>query len=270
MADTFFMQYITFPPPASLAMYVRAFWVLASDTAYTHRSYADGSAEMIFHYKGSFEELTERETISQSKSMIHAQSSNFRRFTTNEGFAIFGVYLYPFALPLLCNMPASELTNQMPDLVILFGNDGRILEEQMMLATNTQQRINIVSSFLEKRLLKENKSEPAIFSCINRIIHTDGHTSVKTLANTCFLSARHFERKFKAYSGFTPKLYTRIIRFQSAMKKYGSEFSSLTDIAYDCGYYDQSHFIQEFKSFSGYYPKEYFYGHAEGIEWREA
>jgi len=264
------MQYITIPPPAYLAAYVRAFWVLESDAPYTHRNYADGSAEMIFHYKGTFEELTEKETVSQSNAMIHAQSCNYRRFTTNESFAIFGVYLYPFAIPLLCNMPADELTNHMPDLVALFGNGGRILEEQIMLATDTKQRIAIVSSFLEKRLLQKNESENAIHFCISNIIHSDGLASVDKLANKCFLSVRQFERKFKEHAGFTPKFYTRLIRFQSAMKRYGSNFNSLTDIAYDCGYYDQSHFIHEFKAFSGYHPKTYFYGEAEGVEWRGA
>ena len=33
--------------------------------------------------------------------------------------------------------------------------------------------------------------------------------------------------------------------------------SSLTSIAYDCGYFDQSHFIREFKSFTGIAPSEY-------------
>jgi AraC-like DNA-binding protein len=33
--------------------------------------------------------------------------------------------------------------------------------------------------------------------------------------------------------------------------------TSLTAIAYDCGYFDQSHFIREFKSFTGYTPSGY-------------
>ena len=59
--------------------------------------------------------------------------------------------------------------------------------------------------------------------------------------------------------GFPPKLYSRITRFQAALGEYGSG-KSLTDIAYDCGYYDQSHFINDFREFSGYNPKVYFSG----------
>ena len=263
------MKYITIPPPPHLAKYVRCFWILESDEPYLHRHYADGSAEMIFHYKGKFEEITDQGNISQSYAMIHAQSKNFKRFTATGGFEIFGVYLYPFAIPYLCNMPSSALSNEMPDLVTIFGNEGRILEEQMMLAQNNNERLKIITQFLEKRFQKSHKTEAAIFYCISQVIHTKGLTKVEKLAYNCFLSTRQFERKFKEFSGFSPKLYTRIIRFQETLKEYGNKSKSLTQIAYDCGYYDQSHFIHEFKEFSGYHPKQYFSGNPEGVDYRQ-
>ena len=64
-------------------------------------------------------------------------------------------------------------------------------------------------------------------------------------------------------------MYSRIIRFQAALKEYGSK-KTLTDIAQDCGYYDQSHFINDFREFTGYNPKVYFAGKAEGSEYLEA
>ena len=83
------------------------------------------------------------------------------------------------------------------------------------------------------------------------------------------MSDRSFERRFKELAGFSPKLYSRIARFQAALTHYGSGLP-LTDIAHNCGYYDQSHFINDFKEFSGYSPKVYFGGLAEGSEYLEA
>jgi methylphosphotriester-DNA--protein-cysteine methyltransferase len=74
---------------------------------------------------------------------------------------------------------------------------------------------------------------------------------------------------FKHFSGFSPKLFSRIIRFQSALNHYGKKEKKLTEIAYDAGYYDQSHFIQDFKEFSGHSPKEYFSGKTETTQWRD-
>ncbi|HTM92441.1 MAG TPA: helix-turn-helix domain-containing protein, partial [Flavisolibacter sp.] len=82
-------------------------------------------------------------------------------------------------------------------------------------------------------------------------------TSVKLLANNNFLSVRQFERKFKEFSGFSPKLFLRITRFNSLLNKTFLS-KSLTQIAYEFGYHDQSHFIHDFRKFSGHNPKEYF------------
>src|SRR5687768_16270959 len=95
------MNYFTIQPPASLAAYVRFFWVLEGDVAqsYIHRSMADGCAELLFHYQGIFDELTESGKTEKSfRSGLSGQSQHFRRFTISENFGIFGVYLYPYAV----------------------------------------------------------------------------------------------------------------------------------------------------------------------------
>lgn len=94
-------------------------------------------------------------------------------------------------------------------------------------------------------------------------------TKVEALAKQVFQSTRQFERTFKQFAGFNPKLFSRIIRFQTALGEYHNKDKSLTEIAYECGYYDQSHFIQDFKEFSGHNPKEYFSGKTEATEWRD-
>jgi AraC-like DNA-binding protein len=266
------MNYYTIAPSPALSPYVRFFWVLESDKPYCHRSMADGCVEMIFHYKGSFDEITMPENVEKSFTAgLHGPSQNYRRFTINEGFGIFGAYLYPFAIPHLFSIPTSELSDQMSDLASLFSADGKELEEKIMLAASNLQRVSILSSYLEKKLLKSNNScQPVFFTVISNIIHSKGLMPVDELAKRSFLSTRQFERNFKIFSGFSPKLYSRIIRFQSATQQYGTCFKTLTDIAYDCGYYDQSHFIHDFKQFSGYHPKQYFSGKAEGVEWKES
>jgi AraC-like DNA-binding protein len=157
----------------------------------------------------------------------------------------------------------------MIDVETLFGTSGKELEEKMMLALNNSTRVTYLSRFLEKRLLKSTCNESSIFSSIKYVIHSKTNTPVAQLSDKFNLSRRQFERKFKEYSGFSPGLFSRIIRFGSATKEYGQQNKTLTQIALECGYYDQSHFIHEFKTFSGYHPKEYFKGRPEGIEYRD-
>ncbi|HZE85296.1 MAG TPA: helix-turn-helix transcriptional regulator [Puia sp.] len=267
------ISYFSIPPKFTISRYVRSFWVLegtVSDSEpYTHRTMADGSAEIFFHYKGIFDELLPcNKTEKSILSGVSGPSQYFNRFCINENFAMFGVYLYPFALPKIFRIPASAFSNEMIDLDTLLGQKGNDLTEQMMLAENTSGRVSIMTDFIEKRIASDSSIDTPVLESVNCLIREKGAVRIDDLAKRYFLSSRQFERKFKEFAGFSPKLYSRIIRFQSAAAQYGNHTRTLTEIAYDCGYYDQSHFINDFKEFSGYHPKKYFSGNPEGAEWR--
>jgi AraC-like DNA-binding protein len=269
------MKYYIIPPSASLARWVRFFWVFEGNPKdgipYIYRSMADGCAELLFHFKGVFNELNETDTVidqSFGRSLLSGPAAHYRRFVTTEDFGIFGAYLYPFAIPKLLSLASTELSNQMPDLDVLFGAEAKELEEKVMLASDNLARVKLVSAFLEKQFAKTRDQNSSIISSIKHIIHSKGPVNIEKTAADFFLSKRQFERKFKEFSGFSPKFYSRIVRFQSAVKQHGIKNKSLTEIAYDCGYYDQSHFIHEFKEFSGYHPRHFFSGTSEGAEVR--
>jgi AraC-like DNA-binding protein len=60
------------------------------------------------------------------------------------------------------------------------------------------------------------------------------------------------------------------VRFQAATQQKLTGVRDLTEIAYACGYYDQSHFIKDFRQFSGYTPKEYFWDTVEGTQYMDS
>ena len=79
------------------------------------------------------------------------------------------------------------------------------------------------------------------------------------LASIACVSKKQFERLFKELVGTNPKEYARIVRFQKSLKllqhySEDAKDANQAQLAYQCGYADQSHFIREFKQFSGYTP----------------
>lgn len=266
------MKYLTIQPPEILKPYVRCFWVYEyelslDEPSYVYRSVADGCAEIVFHYKGVFDDILGNAHPATYRSGLHSQTSQFSRFITNEDFGIFGAYLYPYAIPRLFGLPAEETTNTQLDLRLLLGAEGKFLEEQIMLAVNDNERVAILSAFLEKQLHKRQLLEKSMMMAVRYAVHNNTGYNVNDLASKFALSTRQFDRKFKIYSGFSPKIYLRLTRLQNALKQYGQN-KSLTQIAYECGYYDQSHFIRDVKAFTGYHPGFYFSGDAEGTEWK--
>lgn len=268
------MLFQLIPPPPLLAGYVKAFWVWESaqqlTAPYLYHSMADGMPELIFHYEGHFVEKAEGTGARLPTSYVLGPTSKFSQKLATGRFGVFGVYLYPFAIARLLAQPVSELTNQLVDVSTLLGPAGRELEEQLVLATSTTQRLALITAFLQARLLcpRAPTREDSTPTAIMRIIHAAGKADIRLLAHEHNVSVRQLERRFKVQAGFSPRLFSRIVRFQSALNEFGAEKKLLTQIAYECGYYDQAHFIHDFKEFSGVHPKRYFSGTAEGTELR--
>lgn len=270
--------YYTIPPPAHLARFVRFFWVLESDqSSYLHQAMADVCPELVFHYRGQFDEIKANGVREKSSiSGLQGQTSNTSRFQIHQCFGIFGTYLYPYTLTLLFGIPATEIVDQYTDLCGIIGAEGKQLEEKIMEAADTRERVELLSLFLEQKLKKfsNSGSTSAICSSVHLIMQEGGRLKVDTLAQEACLSQRQYERNFKQFTGFSPKLFSRIVRFHAAFNAFKQPIgntlaadSTLTQLALDKGYYDQSHFIQDFKQFSGLNPSHFFSDKAEGLDW---
>jgi AraC-like DNA-binding protein len=259
------MNYQVIKPPNELADIVRYFWVFegvaSADKPFIFRTLANGCPELLFHYEGKFNELVDGKNPDVSfLSGIHGQTNQFRRFVTTEKFGIFGVFLYPYALTSVFGIPAAAFTNHLPDLHSFTGKDEDDLTEKMFIAKDHRERIKIITNFLIHRKNKPARKEIAF--AVRQVIDKKGNVNVSALSSQCFLSHRQFERNFKEHTGFSAKAFSRIIRFNSLLANYKDPQISLTQIALDFGYYDQSHFIHDFKLFSGYSPRTYFSGNA--------
>lgn len=255
------MNYQVIKPPAQLSDYVRFFWFFEGDASVQnpliHKAFAYPCPEIIFCYAGQFDYKMEFGPQKKLHAGIYGQTQTFSQVSAKARFGVFGFYLYPHALPQLFCLPANELTNESADMKTIFGKAGEILEEKVMLAADNNQRVKLVCDFLTVRLKNVKTGYSALLCSIRSMSDHHVSTAVGALAQNSFLSLRQFERKFKEFSGFNPKLFLRITRFNALLNTSFCD-KPLSEIAYDFGYYDQAHFIHDFQKFSGYNPKEYF------------
>jgi AraC-like DNA-binding protein len=261
------VDFSNIPVPSKLTPFVKTIWAVEGDGAeeYVHRSIALEQCYMVFHYKGTFDEIKKGKRFKYPVTHVQGQTKKFRIFSTTKSFGLFGINFYPFIIPLMFHFPAVELTDEVSDFHNLLGPSSKELEEKMMLATDNVQRVKIISDFLEIRLLSKDIKDPAIHQAIRYISNVKHPETVAQLAEKFNCSKRQFERKFKAYAGLTPKLYSRIARFREALLQCENNTKSLSEIAHSCGYYDQAHFNHDFREFSGFQPKEIL-GTRDGIE----
>jgi AraC-like DNA-binding protein len=78
------------------------------------------------------------------------------------------------------------------------------------------------------------------------------HLSIAECALSIGVSERRLSQLFREEVGTSPKLWSRIQRFQAVTRALhaGVDIPWL-ELALECGYYDQSHFANDFRAFSG-------------------
>jgi AraC family transcriptional regulator len=77
---------------------------------------------------------------------------------------------------------------------------------------------------------------------------------IRELARECRLSTAHFSRAFRRSVGVAPHNWLMEQRIVLAKKKLREDRLSLTDVAAECGFSDQSHFTRYFRRIVGVNP----------------
>lgn len=267
------IEYRTYQPHEALTDFVRFFWSLEAQVdsidPFVHRALPDNCAELIFYCKGKLSiSSLEGEEGNTFTSGVFGQAQKFRQFRTNSNFTLFGVYLYPYAFKLLFNLPAHHVCNAMIDSETLFGIEGKVLEEQIMLADGNDKRVQLISKMFLDRIEQVRTDDNAFVRHLKSTIDNNSLHSISSFVHECNLSRRQVERKFQDFSGFSPKDFFNIIRFKNVLSHIDQTDTSLAQIAIDTGYYDQSHFTNDFRKFSGYTPREFVKNYPEAVDMR--
>ena len=253
------MDYQIIPPPSALEKYVTHFWVLEGrGNASEQRTFtvmSNGHPGLIFLEKPAAVKGFENEQLPQL--FVFGQATKAGQLCIDGSFRNIGVSFRPAALKSIFGLDAHDLTHQNTGIE----NLGKTaLTEQLLNCGSVQQKIASISKFLEKQVHRHGSGENRVEYALTQLQR--GNRLSEVLSDL-HLSERSLERLFLAHVGITPVMYTRITRFQAAVRLLrraeagGRRLRSLTDIAHSLGYFDQSHFIRDFRLFSGVTPGAY-------------
>jgi AraC-like DNA-binding protein len=87
--------------------------------------------------------------------------------------------------------------------------------------------------------------------------HFQHEITNRRLASLSNMSLRAFERRFRAAFHLTPQRFLRKLRLRIASRTLVYTDDSLSEVALNCGFADQSHFSREFRRQFGRTPREY-------------
>jgi AraC-like DNA-binding protein len=257
------MNYQVYTPSPELQPFVKCYWTLddeSDETLVRQRVVPDGCMEMIFHHGDLYRQYFEDGTsVLQPRSFIFGQITTYLEIAPTGASGIIAARFLPEGLAPFLAVPVAALEDKAVDMHTLFGEKGKTLETEILRAPDTQQRIQLIESFLLSLLERPQTIDTITKACVEAIIQSQGQLGMIALAGQVQINRRNMERRFASAIGISPKQLSKVVRLQATLRMLEQKkFSNLTSLAYENGYYDQAHFIKDFREFTGMSPKSFY------------
>ena len=251
-------------PNAILSGFVDNFWLFEGFGAEkpAQRILPTGTIELVINLRE--DELRfygEAEPMQDSRfsgTIVSGASGKSYIGDSRDGAFLVGVHFKPGgAFPFL-GYPADELANTHVDLENLWGRSAVRLRERLCEASTAAERFHLLQEALIGHFFRPMERHYAVLTAFD-IFGRRIDATVRDIARNIGISERRFIEVFKEEVGLTPKLFSRLQRFQRARALIHMQEGTpkWADIAAECGYFDQSHMIREFLEFSGTSPAGY-------------
>jgi AraC-like DNA-binding protein len=178
--------------------------------------------------------------------------------SVRENTTMVAYFFYPFMLASMFGIAARTLLAKPVDLQTWNTHQTNALKTQLAYATSTGAKVQVMDNLLIHQLTTHRRECEIVQRSTDHIMLDHGTETLSDLLKKLNINQRTFQRIFKKYVGVTPNQYRRICQFDGSFSQLRTkEFKTLSDVAYDNGFADQSHFIRSFKEFTATTPHEY-------------
>ena len=258
------MQYQEFLPHPALRKYILLYGIL-EDPVVTSIKKIEKTPPIInkglmFHYR--------RDTTLWVDNGCHNKELP-RGFVLPQGttpnvwyhYGGFGIFAITFQPGKFCRFfPDSMLEYLNHALTFEDFNDKRLLElyEQIMTAPSHSERIRHANAFFLKKLSNIHDHQDCLQHALQLMLSNPTLKLNEFVRSTLGMTDRHFRRIFAREFGIAPKKLQQLIRLTNVINHLNSgNIISLTDLAYQNGFYDQAHFINCFRHYTGMTPSAF-------------
>ncbi len=215
-----------------------------------------GVVEMVFNFlpETTFHGLLYNKKYFMPKCFIQGYHNSKIELNLPEKQSLFGIVLQTTATKQILHVPAGKLARQCIDLTLI-DNTFCSLWHQLAEKKMFQDRITIFSNWLTKRITCLTAREQILNNLFS--LNTKNNFSISNLSEWLCYSPRHLSRVFYEQTGMNTEQTLLYLKYLKSLQLIHYSDLSLTQIAYVCGFSDQSHFIKTFKLFTSLTPKEY-------------
>lgn len=164
--------------------------------------------------------------------------------------------LTPAGARALLGIPTAALGDWMVDLPEVLPHAGELMD-RIEAACTWSERFDVVDEILG-RCPSEKQMDPTLTEAWRRLAGSGGSARVGDVAAQVGWSRRHLINRFTAEFGITPKDSVRIARFHRSHRLLRRQVvGRLSDVAAECGYYDQAHMARDWRDLAGVSPSQW-------------
>jgi AraC-like DNA-binding protein len=211
---------------------------------YRHRTIPNGSAELVC-------------ALGSMPKIVGPQTGPTEELVP-PGTVTFGVRFRPAYASALLGMPAVELVALEIDAQDVCGRWTIELGERLTASASPQVACTLLERELARRARDCAPPDRVALGAVHALLHR--HRGVHALARSLDVSERQLRRRCESAIGVTPKVLERMFRFQRLLalaRADGAPPVSLTRLAREAGYADQSHLTRDTVHLAGRPPAQH-------------
>ena len=200
-------------------------------------------------------DLIIRFSATRCQAFLFGPATEKASIEIDEGYDYFCARFRPGQALLLDDVHPATLVDSYVELPRILGTGVGSLGDRLYSSPTHLSRQRLVESLLRhaRPLVRDERCRwgaALVDEC-------GGQLPVADVASRLGMNRRSLERLFLNQMGMTPKRLSRIIRLQHLLMRlrFGN-YHNLTDLAYVCGYTDQSHMIRDLRDLTGCLPGE--------------
>ncbi len=245
------------PEAPAIKNVIHSFWQIEGVTVFQKENIIPkGIVEVIFNFSESapiFVQLGNK-PYHLSHCFINGFNTAPIQLQLPKQQVFFGVEFQPLAVRKIFKTPAGEFSDVLVDVTLLdasFTSLWHLLAEQH----DFNSRVSVFCSWIERKLFAWQPQEKLLnhflFASLQHPV------SVPALSRTLCYSPRHLSRKIVEATGMNTEEMLLYKKYLHAVHLMHHTDLSLTEIAYQSHFTDQSHFIKSFKAYTQMTPGEY-------------
>jgi AraC-like DNA-binding protein len=240
-------------PPPPLSAYINYLWYSEGwkPVSARQRHMPDGSMGVIIPLNDGIRE----------QAIVSGPRSSAIFLDTSRPLNILGIQFKDGAGARFLSVPPEALTNEFVPLGDV-ARGGSSLREQLLEIPDANARLDRAQQWLMVRCLRNAAGpEPAVAWAVHEL-RRQPTLRVSVVADRIGRSSRWFADRFSRDIGLTPKVFSRLQRFQLALRRMHHGID-LVEVALASGYYDQAHFVHDFGTIAGMTPTAYLAGRTD-------